>query len=125
MCKWRDIVGCQDVLSAGLSECMGCASLGGAGRGLVCCAAVRAARGFIYSGPGLVSNVLVQRLCHSATLAQAVVAASCVFLISSRGGRTSGPKLNGSSSPMVRTMYLPSLLNMKMGVSRPRNSRRN
>lgn len=47
------------------------------------------------------------------------------FRSSSFGGKTSGPKLNGNNSPIVLTINLPSLLNMKMGVSRDKNSRRN
>ena len=43
----------------------------------------------------------------------------------SLGGNTSGPKLNGNNSPIVRTIYPPSRLNMKIGVSSSRNSRRN
>ena len=53
------------------------------------------------------------------------LSSSWFFLNSSRGGSTSGPKLSGSSSPMVLTIHLPSLLNMKMGVSSFKNSRRN
>jgi hypothetical protein len=43
----------------------------------------------------------------------------------SRGGSLSGPKLRGNSSPMVLTMNLPSFVNMNIGVSSSRNSRRN
>ena len=54
-----------------------------------------------------------------------VFSPSLSFFSCSLGGSTSGPKLNGSNSPMVRTMYLPSLLNMKMGVSKFKNSLKN
>jgi len=50
---------------------------------------------------------------------------SLSFFSCSLGGSTSGPKLNGNNSPMVLTMYLPSLLNIKIGVSKLRNSLKN
>lgn len=39
--------------------------------------------------------------------------------------KSSGPKLIGSNCPSVFTTYLPSLSNMKTGISSPQNSLRN
>ena len=50
---------------------------------------------------------------------------SLSFFNCSLGGSTSGPKLRGNSSPIVLTINLPSLLNMKIGVSKFKNSLKN
>jgi len=62
---------------------------------------------------------------HDTTYAVFALSSSWFFLSCSLGGSTSGPKLSGSSSPIVLTIHFPSLLNMKMGVSSARNSRKN
>lgn len=67
------------------------------------------------------SRVVSHKQAHAAF----ALSPSLSFFSCSLGGSTSGPKLKGNSSPIVRTMYLPSLLNMKMGVSRLKNSLKN